>query len=386
MSYKSLLTDSSKSAFPIDLSRDDTIKFNLDNKTIDNIKNSLKIENKPLLPKQKLQALPNGKLKNGEIEVFDKQTVKLNHEKPHHKKYEDVFGREMKIGQFNFKHLRPSHEFNYINKLRGIPDHKMKPNDNALPRILGLKGNITKDLLMAKIGKENGRLNNLGAMQESLNSGLSYDDARAQFMRMYQLSLGNKPKRDVIRELKTGKITIGKPVEIIKSEKSTRDKIRVEPVVSVKDPDDDIVHGYTSYDNVIKNAVPTVPLPPNTDYLKPKIKAIKAPESKLPMEILPEYIEDTNIEKEHKKRQRKLNKELPNYIKEKEIIKNKPKKGKVEIMVSNIEKQIQSQTPQIEKEEKTEEKEEDDTKTDKYFNLTSYHKGRISTILKKKRV
>ena len=96
------------------------------------------------------------------------------------------------------------HVDNPQNKLHGLPEVKYKAPHSDVYEEFNLKGKTDKDISRSNWLKQNGSLDDLGARTEGHISGLSLDDARGNFMSMYeaQLSGKNSDKKDLHKTLK----------------------------------------------------------------------------------------------------------------------------------------------------------------------------------------
>jgi hypothetical protein len=343
----------------------------------------------------------NDKEQNPKISKLEKphykehSIVKMHMNKPTYKLHE--LKHVANYRKFNLDKFKEIHNiYNPQNELRGLPDIKIKPEEQTIFEELGTKGMTDKDIAQSNLLKEYGTLDTFGLHTEANINNSSLDDARAKFMTMYELE--KKKPMQIMKGIKKGQSTL----QPISDDVKKPSKITVKPVVAPELP----------------NYIPDTNIEENGNKKKRLQRKLN---NELNNE-LPNYIPDTNIEENGNKKtklQRKLNNELPDYIEEtnttnelkkankdkrkqvfqkaKETIAsskianmikqqlNKPKKGNVETIVSNLEKKINSpkslQIPQI----KTEEEEEEElTKGIDFSKLNKYHKGKINSILLKK--
>ena len=132
------------------------------------------------------------------------------------------------------------HEIEHIdnpqNKLHGLPNIKSKAPHSDVYEEFNLKGKTAKDVAISNWRKSNGDLDDLGARIEGHhNKGLGLDDAKSNFMSMYEARLKGqtKPVQEIGKKRKEEKEakareTIGK---LIKG-KGSASKVVVVPVVS----------------------------------------------------------------------------------------------------------------------------------------------------------
>jgi hypothetical protein len=108
-------------------------------------------------------------------EHLNKPKYKINELKhvPNNRKYKVNINKEI------------HHIHNPQNKLRGIPDLKIKPEEQTIVEELGTKGMTDKDFAKSNLLKENGSLDTFGLRTESHMRNSTIDEARIRFMNAY---------------------------------------------------------------------------------------------------------------------------------------------------------------------------------------------------------